>query len=217
MELVILAGGQGKRLRPLTNDLPKCMVPVNGHPMLDHHLNWLRQYNISKIVVACGYKWEKIKDHYGKNLIYSVENEPLGTGGAIKQALEHIEGDQFIVVNSDDLNNTNLNELWRFGSNSVVISHFRSQFGLVETEGHLIKEFRQKPMLPYFANIGLYLLSRDLKFPKKGAFETDLLPALAAKGELKAFHHNGYWITINTMKELEEAEEAISKMPQGFK
>ena len=217
MELVILAGGQGKRLRPLTNDIPKCLVPVNGQPMLDHHLNWLKQYDISKIVVACGYKWEKIKDHYGQKLVYSVEDEPMGTGGAIKIALDHIEGDQFIVVNSDDLNNTNLNELWKYGANSVVISHFRSQFGLVETEGHLIKEFKQKPMLPFFANIGLYLLNKDLKFPEKGAFETDLLPQLAAKGDLKAFHHNGYWITINTMKELEEAEEVIRGMPNGFK
>jgi len=216
MEMIILAGGQGKRLRPLTNDIPKCMVPVNGHPMLQYHLNWLKQYKISKVVVACGYKWEKIKEHYGPSLAYSVEDQPLGTGGAIKMALEHIEGDQFFVLNSDDLNNTNLNELWKHGANSVVISHFKSQFGIVETEGHLIREFKQKPMLPYFANIGLYVLNKKLKYPKIGALETEVLPQLAAKGELKAFHHNGFWITINTMKELEEAEEEFKTMKHTF-
>lgn len=216
MELIILAGGQGKRLRPLTNDIPKCMVPVNGQPMLQYHLNWLKHYNIEKVIVACGYKWEKIKDHYGGKLLYSVESEPLGTGGAIKLAMEHIEGEQFFVLNSDDLNNTNLHELWKYGANSVVISHFRSQFGIVETEGHLIKEFKQKPLLPYFANIGLYLLSSNLKFPNVGAIETELLPQLAARGELKAFHHNGYWITINTVKELEEAEHEFRQMKEVF-
>jgi NDP-sugar pyrophosphorylase family protein len=216
MEMIILAGGQGKRLRPLTNDIPKCMVPVNGQPMLQYHLNWLKHYEIKKIVVACGYKWEKIKEHYGPTLVYSVEDEPLGTGGAIKMALDQIEGDQFFVLNSDDLNNTNLHELWKYGANSVVISHFRSQFGIVETEGHLIKEFKQKPLLPYFANIGLYLLNKNLKFPTKGAIETDLLPQLAEKGHLKAFHHNGYWITINTVKELEEAEHAFRHMKEVF-
>ncbi len=216
MEMIILAGGQGKRLRPLTNDIPKCMVPVNGQPMLQYHLNWLKQYKITKIVVACGYKWGKIKDHYGQNLIYSVEDEPLGTAGAVKQALDHIEGDQFIVLNSDDLNNTNLNELWKFGANSVVISQFRSQFGIVETEGHLIREFKQKPMLPYYANMGMYLLKKNLKFPDKGALETEMFPHMATKGELKAFHHNGYWITINTVKELEEAEEEFKTMKSTF-
>ncbi len=212
MEVIILSGGQGKRLRPLTNDIPKCMVPVNGRPMLDWHIQWLNKYNIEKIVMACGYKWEKLKTHYGNKLIYSIEDEPLGTGGAVKLALEHIEGDEFFVVNSDDINNANLAEMVQLGANSIAISQFRSQFGIVETEGHLVKGFEQKPILPYWANMGLYLFSKKMKFPEKGAFETELLPELAAKGELKAYRHKGYWVTINTMKELDEAQEFLKTM-----
>jgi mannose-1-phosphate guanylyltransferase len=209
MEVIILAGGQGKRLRPLTNGIPKCLVPVNGEPMLDHHLRWLRQYKIDKIVVACGYKWEKIREHYGQKLVYSVEDEPLGTGGAIRLALDQIEGDQFIVVNSDDLNNADLSRLWKTGANTVAISRFKSQFGIVDTEGDMITDFRQKPLLPFWANMGLYLLEKKLRYPVNGAIETEILPQLAKKRQLKAFRHEGYWVTINTMKELEEAAEFL--------
>lgn len=212
MEIIILAGGQAKRLRPITDDIPKCMVPINGRPMLDYHLQWLRKYDISKIVLACGYKWEKIKDHYGDAFTYSPENEPLGTGGAIRLAAEHIEGDKFFVLNCDDINNTDLNKLKKLGPNSVVISRFRSQFGIVETKEGLIQNFKQKPLLPYWANIGLYLLDKKLKLPTSGAIETEIFPKLAARGQLKAFKHTGYWITINTQKELEEAGNVLKNL-----
>jgi mannose-1-phosphate guanylyltransferase len=212
MEVIILAGGHGKRLRPLTEGIPKCLVPVNGQPMLDYHLRWLSHYNVSKVVVACGYKWEKIREHYGQKLVYSVEDEPLGTGGAIRLALDHIEGDRFIVVNSDDLNNANLDDLWKVGPNTVCISRFKSQFGIVETKDELITEFRQKPLLPFWANMGLYLLDKKLKYPENGAIEHDIFPQLAEKGQLKAYRHMGYWVTINTVKELEEAESVLKSM-----
>ncbi|HLC67633.1 MAG TPA: nucleotidyltransferase family protein [archaeon] len=205
MEVVILAGGQSKRLRPLTDEIPKCMIPINGKPMLQYHIDHLKKTNIEKIVVACGYKWNKIKEHYGDKLIYSVEDEPRGTAGAIRLAIEHIEGDEFIVVNSDDLNNVPIGELIKSGANTTVISRFRSQFGIVDTEGVLIKNFREKPLLEHWANIGMHLLGRKIKYPETGSLEYDVLPKLAAAGKLKAFKHTGYWVTINTIKELEEA------------
>lgn len=79
MEAIILAGGLGRRLYPLTTDLPKCMIPINGKPLLDYQLQWLRKYRLGKVIVSCGYRWEKIKKYYGDGLIYSVEYEPLGT------------------------------------------------------------------------------------------------------------------------------------------
>src|SRR3989338_9437618 len=103
MEAIILTGGMGKTLRPLTQDLPKAMVPVNGKPLLQYQLDILTRQGIEKIVLACGYKWEKIKQHYGDKFIYSVEEEPLGTAGAVKNAIERIEGDEFIVLNADDI------------------------------------------------------------------------------------------------------------------
>ncbi len=209
MEIIILSGGFGKRLQPLTKDIPKCMVPVNGKPMLDYHLKWLSKYDIDKIVLACGYKWEEIKKHYGPKFAYSVEEEPLGTGGGIKLAMEKIDGDEFFVINADDINDTNLDEFRKVGSNAIALSRFHSNFGIVETKDGKVVSFQQKPLLPYWASMGLYLLDKSIKpkLPDKGAIETETFPRI----ELKAYRHNGYWITINTVKDLEELEESIKK------
>ncbi|MBI2233375.1 MAG: nucleotidyltransferase family protein [Candidatus Aenigmarchaeota archaeon] len=206
MEIIILAGGMGKRLRPLSENMPKCMVPVNDRPLLDYQLEWLGKYKISSIVLACGYKWEHIKQHYGDRFVYSVEKEPLGTAGAVKLALAHIEGDEYIVLNADDLTNVNLNDLIRFGSNATVVANFHSQFGIVDMNDGKIVQFREKPLLPYWANTGLHLLNKGVKMPAKGSLEQDVLPILAKEGKLKAYKHTGFWQTVNTVKELEEVE-----------
>lgn len=206
MEIIILAGGLAKRLRPISEDMPKCLAPVNGRPLLDYQLEWLKKYSISKVVLACGYMWEKIKGHYGSMFVYSVENEPLGTAGAINFALEHIEGEEFLVLNADDVTNIDLNSFIKSGSNTTALANFHSNFGIVEVEDGKIVQFREKPLLPYWANCGLHLLSRKIKLPKKGSLESDILPRLAEEGQLKAYKHTGFWKTVNTVKDLEEIE-----------
>ena len=206
MEIIILAGGQAKRLRPITDGMPKCMVPINGKPTLQYHLDYLKKFSaIENIILACGYRWEKIKQHYGDAFIYSVEEEPKGTAGAIKLALERVEGKEYLVLNADDINNVDVNKLIKNGSNTTVISRFRSQFGIVGLENGLIKSFKEKPLLPYWANLGMHMLDKKIKLPNSGSLESDVLPKLASAGKLKAFKHTGYWVTINTLKELEEA------------
>src|SRR3989338_170464 len=213
MDIIILAGGQAKRLRPMTDGMAKCMVQINGKPMLQYHLEFLKKYKaVNKVVVACGYRWESIKQHYGDELVYSVENEPLGTAGAVKLALEHVDGDEFLCLNSDDINNVNIDELIKMGSNTTVVCRFHSQFGIVDLDDCLIKKFEEKPLLPYWANSGMHLLNKNIDFPEKGSLEHDVLPKLALQGKLKAFKHTGHWVTINTMKELEEAGEVLKKL-----
>ena len=213
MEIIILAGGQAKRLRPVTEDLPKCMVPINGKPTLEYHLNFLKKSrSINKIVLACGYRWEKIKEHYGGQFIYSIEDKPRGTAGAVKLAIDHIEGSEFLVLNADDINNVDIQKLIKTGSNTTVVSRFHSQFGIVDLNDGHIKKFREKPLLPYWANSGMHLLNKNIDFPEKGSLEHDVLPKLALQGKLKAFKHTGHWVTINTMKELEEAGEILKKL-----
>ncbi len=209
MEIIILVGGFGKRLQPLTKDIPKCMVPVNGRPMLDYHLKWLSHYKIGNIVIACGYKWEEIKKHYGSKFVYSVEEEPLGTGGAIRLALDKIDGNEFFVLNADDITDVNLNEFAECGSNAIALARFHSNFGIVETSDNKVVSFKEKPLLPYWASTGLYLLNKDIKshLPDKGSVEKETFPNI----ELKAFKHNGFWATVNTIKDLEELEEAIKR------
>ena len=208
-EVIILAGGKGKRLRPLTDNIPKCLVPVNNKPLLEYQIEYLKGWGIKKIILACGYLWEKIKEKYGNEFIYSVEKEPLGTGGAIKKALEHIDGDEFFVINCDEYCDVNLEEVEKMGSNTIVLSRFNCRFGLVDTKGDKVIGFRQKPVLPYWANLGLYLLNKNIPLPDKGAIETETFPALASEGKLKAYKHKGIWFTVNTIKDLEKLEKFL--------
>lgn len=207
MEIIILVGGFGKRLQPLTQDIPKCMVPVGGKPMLDYHLKWLSQYKIDKTILACGYKWEEIKKHYGSKLVYSVEEEPLGTAGAIKTAMEHISGEEFFVLNADDITNIDLDAFKNCGSNAIALARFHSNFGIVEVDDGRVVSFQEKPLLPYWASAGLYLLNRSIKarLPDKGSIEKEVFPKI----ELKAYKHGGFWMTVNTIKDLEDFEAAI--------
>lgn len=209
MDAIILAGGLGKRLRPLTDSVPKCMVPINGKPMLQYHIDALKKFKIGKIVIACGYKWEAIKKHYSSSLVYVIEDEPLGTSGAIKNALEKIDGHEFFVINADDITNVDFNKLAKVSSNTTVVGFLKSPFGVVDISDGKIKRFREKPILPHYVNIGIHLLNKDVKFLEKGSLEFEVLPKLAAKNQLKAYKHAGYWVTINTMKDLEEAEKAL--------
>lgn len=207
MDAIIMAGGQGKRLRPFTDSMPKCMVPVNGKPMIQYHIDWLKKYGIENIVVSCGYKWEEIRKHYGKSLVYAVEDEPLGTGGGIRLAAESVKSSEYIVVNCDDINNVDIAKLQKLGSNSICLSKLPSPFGVVEVEDGFVKKFRQKPLLPHWVSIGVYLLSKELKLPQKGQIEE----LVFEKIKLKAFMHSGYWITINTQKDLEDAEKKLKE------
>ena len=201
---IILCGGQSKRLRPLTDDKPKCMVLLNNRPILDYQIKFLRNAGVKKIILACGYKWEKIKEHYKDQLVYSPETEPLGTGGAVKLALKFVDEEEFFVLNSDDILDLDYSALAAVGSPAIVVSHFHSNFGIVDIdENNNVLGFRQKPLLPFWANAGIYVFNKSMPFPEKGDHETTTLQKI----KLKAYKHDGYWITINTVKDLEDAEK----------
>ena len=104
MEAIILAGGMGTRLQSVITNMPKSMAPMGGHPFLFHILNWLKKNKITRVILAVGYKWESIQKEFGENfnsmeLVYSIEDTPLGTGGAIALAMKNLKGDQFFILN----------------------------------------------------------------------------------------------------------------------
>ena len=203
IEAIILCGGEGMRLRPLTENVPKALVKVKGKPLIDYQMEWLKKYNVSKIILACGHLSEKLRKHCGKDVLYSVEKDPLGTGGAIKKASEFVEGREFLVVNADDINDVNIDEFRKLGSNAICLARPRCNFGVVHTHGNKILGFQEKPILDnIWVNMGIYLLNKDLKLPDKGSIERDIFPTI----ELKAYKHDGFWHTINTMKDIEEFE-----------
>lgn len=225
---VILTGGQGQRLRPLTSDRPKCMVEVLGMPLLAYQLHWLRSNGIKQAVIACGYHWTVIEDFfgsgtkYGMSLIYEIEREPLGRGGALKAALQRLDlkvGESVIGVNGDILTNLKVSELSEFhtktGATATLVTvPLQSPYGIMEIDGNSkIKAFREKPILPYMINAGIYALQASIVplLPDRGDHEDKTFPGLAQEGKLMAFQKEIFWKPIDTVKDLGELRTELEQ------
>ncbi len=228
MEAIILAGGEGKRLRPLTENRPKPMIEVSGKPILLHQIEHLRSHGVGRFVIACRYKWEMIRDFlgdgndFGIEIEYCVEKEPLGRGGAIKQAYRMVSNKDLPVIatNGDNLFDVDITRLikkHRDSKQSITITlvPLKSPYGIVNIEGDLVKEFREKIVLPHWVNAGVYVLSPDAleHFPGKGDHEESTFPQFAKEGKIGAYLHRGFWKGIDNAKDISEAEEFLSNYP----
>ncbi len=216
MEVIILCGGTGTRLMPLTKNKHKALVEVDGKPIIEWQLRWLQKYDIEKknVILACGHMLESLKNYLGNSVKYSIEKEPLGTGGALKQAMRLIKDDEFLVFNVDDLNNIDLGELKRIGSNSICVANPRSPFGVVELQGNKVTGFIEKPLLEVWVSMGIYLLNKDIikMLPDKGSLEKEVFPKI----DLKAYKHEGYWHTINNIKQAQAFDAEAFKKALDF-
>jgi len=223
---LILAGGLGKRLMPLTTDKPKPLIEVGGKPIIQWQIEWLRRQGISDVVLAVGYLrtkvFEALGDGYrlGVRLFYSVEDEPLGTGGAIKNAQRYLEDDRFLVINGDIITNINIEPMYRELSNDVIavmaLVPMRSPYGIVELSNDgFIASFREKPVLEYAINAGIYVFTREIfnYLPDKGDVEVHTFPRLARERRIKGvMYRSAYWKSIDTIKDLEEIERTIHEV-----
>lgn len=221
MKAVILVGGYGSRLRPLTIDTPKQMLEVVGLTMLERVLDQLSAHGIDEAILALGYLPDLFRDAYpggsarGVRLSYAVEDEPLDTGGAIKWAAHHLGLDEtFLVVNGDVLTDVDIGKLIRFHKESgaaATISLVQvsdpSVFGVVPTDerGRVLR-FIEKPPKDEaptnLINAGTYVFeTRALAGIAPGdqiSVEREIFPALAAKGSLFALESKDYWIDAGT-------------------
>uniref|UniRef100_A0A7C2FP29 Nucleotidyltransferase family protein n=1 Tax=Thermosphaera aggregans TaxID=54254 RepID=A0A7C2FP29_9CREN len=226
MLAAILAGGYGKRLRPFTNDVPKPMVQVGDKTLVEWQIEWLRKHGFNELVLLVGYKKEKLIEHvgsgskYGVRVTYVIEDEPLGTGGAVKNA-EHIlsKTDVFLVVNGDiltDLDPKLLVEKLEStnGLLGVIASiPLPSPYGVLEISGDRVIGFTEKPLLKdYWINAGVYALKPEALryFPEKGDLEKTAFPVMARDGVLGTVRYTDvFWKAIDTFKELEEASRTL--------
>jgi len=223
---VILAGGPGLRLRPLTDDRPKAMIKVAGRPMLEWALLGLRKNGIREVIIGIAYKGERIMEHFqngrnlGLNIQYSTHTVEGGTGEGFRLAIErYVRNKTFFGMNGDELTDVRFQDLLRFhcehgGTATIAVSPLRSPFGVVDIRGSDVLAFREKPMIDSVrVSIGVYVFERDILdyLPKRGEIEKTAFPRLAQDGKLKAFEHNGFWMTVNTMKDLTEVEQEIRK------
>jgi len=221
MYALVLAGGKGERLRPLTEDRPKPMILLAGRPILEYHLTWLRDNGVTHALLLCGYRADVIQSYFGDGrrwgltIEYSLEEQPLGRGGAFKLAFAQVPPSEELLIgtNGDVLSNQPLAPILRAHRASgavatVMLTPFVSPYGIVRVarDGRILR-FEEKPRLPHWINAGLYVLSRpffDL-LPDVGDHEDTAFPLLAERGQLRAYRARAYWRSIDTAKDLTEA------------
>ena len=222
MKTVILAGGFGKRLKPLTDTRPKPMIEVLNIPIIEWQIRWFRRFGIKDFVICVGYMKDMIVDHIGNGarfdsrVEYSLEEKALGTGGALLNAKELVSNQgSFFVLNGDVLSELDPNKLLNIASSNVLaVVPLRSPFGVVELdENSKVKGFIEKPEISdKWINAGLYLFTEEVfsYLPIEGNIEVTALPWLAKEGILHAVRYrNVFWRSIDSHKDIEEASKEI--------
>jgi mannose-1-phosphate guanylyltransferase len=222
-QAVVLVGGEGRRLRPLTDTRPKPMMPLVDRPFVAHQIDLLRRYGVKDIVFSCGYRPDALEDHFGDGsalgvrLRYVVDPEPLGTAGAIKNAEGLLDDAPFLVLNGDILTDLDLAAVIRahgdLGAEGVIALtpvEDPSAFGLVRLHDDAsVEAFVEKPSPdelrpgePFRINAGTYLLSPSVleRIPPGRAcsIEREIFPVLAELGALYGFPSDSYWRDIGT-------------------
>jgi len=199
MDAVILCGGLGTRLRPISGDLPKVLIPFAGRTFIDILIESLLPFGFRRFVLCVGHMREKVRNHFYRRdyeVVFSEETEPLGTGGAVKNAMKHITTSPFLLLNGDSLCPIDMREFYDFhvrkgGVMSIVLSRPLSEnaYGVVEVDSeNRIVAFREKAEARKgsFINAGLYLAECRIfdLMPEAARFslETDLIPALLPHG-----------------------------------
>lgn len=227
LQAIILAGGKGERLRPLTDDRPKPMVLVLEKPILEYQVRWLASQGVKRVVISCGYRHEVIQSYFdngekfGIEIRYAVEDEPLGRGGGIKLAWNELApGDAPVIATNGDI-------ITSFDLSAMIAAHrqagalatdlvvpYVSQYGIVDLadDGRVIG-FRSEPRLPYWVNAGVYVFDPSIRelLPDLGDHEQTTFPRLAEEGKLLAYKSEKFWRAVDTVKDLNVVRDHFTK------
>jgi len=201
-EAIILAGGEGWRLKPATW-VPKPLLKISKNTLIDHQIEWLRSHDFDNIIVA-----SNRADLTKQPVAYSLEEDTLGTGGATKKAFEQIKGKVAYVMNVDDLVFYDPNELFDYAGKGAGILLAKPQipFGKVTlANGIDVIRFQHRETLDFYVSTGHYVFKKsavEKLFPDNGDFEFTAMQRLADKKMLQGYTYHGMWFTLNTMKEL---------------
>jgi D-glycero-alpha-D-manno-heptose 1-phosphate guanylyltransferase len=226
-EAIILAGGLGTRLRSEVSDLPKCMAPVKGKPFLHYVIEYCKGEGIERFVFSLGYKFETVAEYLQieqKYLSYSccIENEPLGTGGAIMKACGYANDKTVAILNGDTLYKANLQMVYKLHSVNesdctLALKPMKNfdRYGVVEIdEKGIVKQFKEKQYYEEgLINGGIYLLNKksfmEEVFPEKFSFEKDYLEEFAGKRRFFGLKQEGYFIDIGIPEDYRRAQTEL--------
>jgi NDP-sugar pyrophosphorylase family protein len=223
---VILAGGFGKRLKPITDNVPKPMIEILDKPIIEWQIQLLAKNNIREIIICVGYLKEQIIDHiasgnrFNVKVAYTVEEEPLGTGGALKNTYSLLKDEKegFFMINGDILTNIDFKILAdKNKTNTLAVVPLNSPYGIVDFDEQLnVTGFKEKPhILDKWINAGIYFFNEDVfnYLPDKGNIETTALPEMANQQKLKAKKfENSFWKSIDSHKDIEESSKELAKI-----
>ncbi len=221
---VILAGGKGTRLRPITYEIPKALIPIHDRTMTEHLFDLFKKYGITHLFMAVGHMRDKIKAHYGDGskfgvkLEYLEELEPLGTAGPLKLGKAKLR-ETFFCSNGDELKKIDLNEMYtihRKHKALVTIALWRvedpSHYGVARLDGNKILEFIEKPKKEdapsNLINSGFYIIEPEVIDMIPDGFsmlEKDIFPKLAKQGRLYGYPFKGQWFDTGNMERYERA------------
>ncbi|MDR1847778.1 MAG: nucleotidyltransferase family protein [Bacteroidales bacterium] len=224
-EALILAGGFGTRLNSVVKDVPKPLAPVNGTPFLTILIRYLASQGIKRIILSTGYKYELIQSLYGSNyegleIVYAVEKEPLGTGGAIAYGLSFAQTDRVLVTNGDSIIRFSLCDMAKepLADNEILMllkpmKDF-DRYGSVQVDEKRVTAFAEKSFVSSgLINSGVYLLHRNLFSDcnmHKFSFETDFLEKRVGEGLFRYLICEGYFIDIGIPEDYAAAQQTLT-------
>ena len=220
LSVIILCGGRGERLKPITNNIPKPLIKIGGQEILGYILNHLQSYNIQYSSVLTGYKQEKINNfitnNFKKNVSCFYTGQKIDIISRIKKSLK-FQKKYILICYGDTLLDISIDKLIKFHLNNrklptMSIHETKTNFGVVKfNKKGLVTNFLEKPKLNLWINVGYFIFEREhlKKLCSKFKSFKNLLDNLGSEKKIKAFKHDGNHITINTALELEEAKKKI--------
>jgi NDP-sugar pyrophosphorylase family protein len=227
VEALILAGGKAERLGDAAQGRPKPLVHVAGRPLAAYQVRRLADAGVSRVVVACSVgceaQFEEELAGLGPEIVAIGEPEPLGRGGGLRLGASHRqESGPLFALNGDEVLGIDLRDLLerhrsRRPAATIVVSQVRSPFGVVDVDSSdTVTGFREAPVLPEWVSSGVYVLDDECieRLPERGDHEDTTFPELAREGKIAAYRNTSFWLTVNTPKQLREAEEFVRAHPE---
>jgi mannose-1-phosphate guanylyltransferase len=231
-QAIILAGGLGTRLRPLTEETPKPLLPIKGIPMIEHLILQMKKYGVQNVVLSIGYKAKQIQDYFGAgsklgvNVSYSIEDSPLGTGGAIKKAAQGLKK-PFFLAWGDNLMDIDFNTMYKDYlreapqvTMALTPREDVENFGVATLNEDKIIGFVEKPKRENaptnLINAGAFIIDPECLqiLPEgKSSMEYDCFEKLAPLGEISAHVHKGQWFPTDTLEKYNHANDNFRPLP----
>lgn len=226
-DAVIMAGGEGKRLRPLTENTPKPLLKVGGKPIIEYNIDNLKRVGIKNITISINYLGDQLIQYYGDgqsrklNIKYVREDKPLGTIGSIL-LIDEFTHEDIIVMNSDLLSNIDFKDFYRFfkernADMAVAATSYQVDipYAVLEAdENNKVRSLKEKPKYTYYSNAGIYILKREIlsMIPPNRFFDiTDLMERILEMNlNLVTYPINGYWLDIGKHEDYKKAQEDIN-------